>query len=114
MSSLRLASGVNTRPVSWETVKVLLTVTLVPSAKVKVPPVGTAVTVIVRLSPSTSLGAVILRAVLLASSSMLRVLSVAATGALLAGGGATINPPPPPQATSVKEARLGKVNFLRP
>jgi hypothetical protein len=96
-------------------VKVLLTVTSVPSAKVKVPPVGTTVTVIVKLSPSASLGAVILRAVLVASSSTSTVLSAAATGAILAGGGVTIKPPPPPplQATRVKEARLGKVRVLR-
>ena len=96
-------------------VKVLLTVTSVPSAMVKVPPVGTAVTVIVKLSPSASLGALILRAVFVASSSMSTVLSAAAIGIVLVGGGLTISSPPPPllQATRVKEARLGKVRVLR-
>jgi hypothetical protein len=111
-----LASGVNTRPVSWEIVKVLLTVTSVPSVMVKVPPVGTAVTVIVKLSPSASVGVLISRAVLVASSSIFTVLSAAATGALLLGVGRTIDPPPPPpppQAARVKEARLGNVRVLR-
>jgi hypothetical protein len=83
---------------------------------VKVPPVGTAVTVIVKLSPSASVGALISRAVLIASSSMLAVLSAAAIGARLTGAGWTIEPPPPPpppQAARVKEARLGKVRVLR-
>ena len=62
LSSLRLASGVNNRPVSWEIVKVLLVVTSVPSAVVTVPPVGMAVTVMVKLLPSASVGVLISRA----------------------------------------------------
>ena len=65
----------------------VLVVTVVPSAVAKVPPLGTAVTEMVKLLPSGSVGAVIARAVLVASSSMPTVLSAAATGALLAGGG---------------------------
>jgi len=108
---LRLASGVNTRPVSWVMVRVELAVTAVPSAIAKVPPLGTAVTVMVKLLPSGSVGAVMLRAVLVASSSMLTVLSAAATGALLTGAGWTMGPPPPPppQAARVIEASAGQV-----
>ena len=112
---MRLVSGVNTRPVSWVMVSVELVVTAVPSAVAKVPPLGTAVTVMVKLLPSASVGVVISRAVLGASSSMLSVLSASATGALLAGGGWTIGPPPPPppQAAKVREARLGKVRSFK-
>ena len=96
-------------------VRVELVVTAVPSAMAKVPPLGTAVTVMVKLLPSGSVGAVMPRAVLVASSSMVTVLSVAATGALLAGGVWTIGPPPPPppHAARVKEARLGKVRCFK-
>ena len=87
VSSLRLASGVNTRPVSWEMVRLILVVTVVPSAVAKVPPLGTAFTEMLKLLPSASVGAVIARAVLAASSSMLTVLSAAATGARFVGVG---------------------------
>ena len=92
-------------------VKVELVVTAVPSAVAKVPPLGTEVTVMVKLLPSASVGVVISRAVLVAYSSMVRVLSASATGALLAGGGWTIGPPPPPppQADKVSEANAGQV-----
>ena len=92
-------------------VRLELVVTAVPSAVAKVPPLGTAVTEMVKLLPSASVGVVISRAVLVASSSMVRVLSAAATGALLAGGGWTIGlpPPPPPQADKVSEANAGQV-----
>ena len=62
-------------------VRLELVVTAVPSAVAKVPPLGTAFTEIVKLLPSASVGAVISRAVLAASSSMLTVVSAAATGA---------------------------------
>ena len=108
---MRLASGVNTRPVSWETVRVELVVTAVPSAVAKVPPLGTAVTEMVKLLPSASVGVAISRAVLVASSSMVKVLLASATGARLAGGGWTMGPPlpPPPHADKVSEASAGQV-----
>ena len=59
---MRLAAGVNTRPVSWLRVRVELVVTAVPSAVAKVPPLGTAVTVMVKLLPSASVGVLILSA----------------------------------------------------
>ncbi len=92
-------------------VSVELVVTAVPSAVAKVPPLGTAVTVMVKLLPSASVGAVMPRAVLVVSSSMVRVLSDAATGALLAGGGWSMGPPPPqpPQADKVSEAKACQV-----
>ena len=92
-------------------VKLELVVTAVPSAMAKVPPLGTAVTEMVKLLPSASVGVAISRAVLVASSSMLSVLSASATGALLEGGGCTIGPPPPPppQAAKVREANAGQV-----
>ena len=62
VSLLRFVSGVYTKPVSWEIVRVVLLVTSVPSAVFKVPPVGTVVTVMVKLFPSGSFGAVMLRA----------------------------------------------------
>ena len=68
-------------------VRVVLVVTAVPSAVAKVPPLGTAVTEMVKLLPSASVGVVISRAVLVASSSMLTVLLASATGVRLAGGG---------------------------
>ena len=107
LSLLRLASGVNTKPVSWEIVRVELVVTSVPSEVFKVPPVGTAVTVMVKLFPSGSVGAVILSAWSMVSSFRVTVLSAAATGVLLGGVGWIFEPPPPPQAASAKEAKLG-------
>ena len=95
-------------------VKLELVVTAVPSAMAKVPPLGTAVTEMVKLLPSASVGVVISRAVLAASSSMVRVLSAAATGARFVGVG-WINgpsPPPPPQADKVSDASAGQVMFF--
>jgi hypothetical protein len=96
-------------------VKVILLVTSVPSAVVKVPPVGKPVTVMVKLSPSASVGVVIPRAASVESSSVVNVVVPAVVGALLVGGvGATKEPPPPPppQAARVREARAGKVKVF--
>ena len=93
-------------------VKLELVVTVVPSAVAKVPPLGTAFTEIVKLLPSASVGALIARAVLVASSSMPTVLSAAATGARFVGVGRTVcppPPPPPPQADKVSAASAGQV-----
>ncbi|GIT34327.1 MAG: hypothetical protein Ct9H300mP4_06460 [Gammaproteobacteria bacterium] len=68
-------------------VRLVLVVTVVPSAVAKVPPLGTAFTEMLKLLPSASVGAVIARAVLAASSSMPTVLSAAATGARFVGVG---------------------------
>ena len=96
-------------------VKVILLVTSVPSAVVKVPPVGNPVTVIVKLSPSASVGVVIPKAASVESSSVVNVVVPAVVGALLVGGAGVIKappPPPPPQAARVREARAGKVKVF--
>ena len=96
-------------------VKVILLVTSVPSAVVKVPPVGKPVTVMVKLSPSASVGVVIPKATSVESSSVVNVVVPAVVGALLVGAGAIKAPPPPPpppQAASVREARAGKVKVF--
>jgi hypothetical protein len=86
-----------------------------PSAVVKVPPVGKPVTVMVKLSPSASVGVVIPRAASIESSSVVNVVVPAVVGALLVGGVGVIKappPPPPPQAARVREARAGKVKVF--
>ena len=93
-------------------VKVILLVTSVPSAVVKVPPVGKPVTVTVKLSPSASVGEVIPKATSVESSSVVNVVVPAVVGALLVGAGAIKEPPPPPQAARVREARAGKVKVF--
>jgi hypothetical protein len=95
-------------------VKVILLVTSVPSAVVKVPPVGKPVTVMVKLSPSASVGVVIPKATSVESSSVVKVVVPAVVGALLVGGAGVIKapPPPPPQAARVREARAGKVKVF--
>ncbi|MCY1187042.1 hypothetical protein D9M73_279730 [compost metagenome] len=72
------------RPVSWALVRAWPLVTAVPSARVTLPRVGRPVTVMVRLSPSTSLGATRPRSVPTDSSLTVRPAS-AATGASLIG-----------------------------
>ena len=113
MSSLRFKSGVKIRPVSCEIVKVISLVTSVPSAVLRVPPVGNPVTVTVKESPSESVGVEILSAMLLESSSMETVVVPTTVGAELGLGAMSWPPPPPPppQAERVKEASAGKVRF---
>ncbi|MOA46492.1 hypothetical protein D3C78_1690140 [compost metagenome] len=68
------------RPVSWALVRAWPLVTAVPSARVTLPRVGRPVTVMVRLSPSTSLGATRPRSVPVDASLTVRPAS-SATGA---------------------------------
>ena len=86
MSLFASESGVNVSPVSWVIEILLLVLTSLPSEVFIVPPLGTAVIVIVRLSPSASVGALILSGTAVESSSTVIVLSASALGAELVGG----------------------------
>ena len=90
---------------------------VVPSARVNTPPVGIEVTVIVRESPSGSVGAPIPNSAA-ASSDKAKVVSAPILGALLvfAGGGVGVElpPPPPPHAASANIAKLLKRKFVGP
>ena len=73
--------GVKTKPVNWLMVSVSPALTILPSAVVIIPPLGTESTLIVRVSSvSSSVGADIFKAILELSSSIVTVESGAATG----------------------------------
>ena len=96
---------------SWVEVSVMPAASMVPSAAVRVIPVGIESTVIVRLSPSSSVGAP-MEKVLGVSSVKLSAL-LANTGALLTVGvGVTgvdeLPPPPPPQAARANAFKFAK------
>ena len=81
----------------------------VPSTRVNTPPAGIEVTVIVRESPSASVGAPMLNEASV-SSVKLKVVFAPMFGALLLGGGVGVElpppPPPPPQAAKASIAKL--------